>query len=259
VIEKEIGLSYLIVVWNLKDNKEVSNFSSERIRQYFYGKGSKAGYILLKDCYVNLDNGLRNHFYESCFNEIGYEFPKTSGYMITKDEDFIVHKYCLYTKETLVEVASLDEYLDPDNPKMITKRNINLERIRFQIDTNTALHFFALDYDTLGLILDFMEDNYPGYLNAILMKNKRGKSPLDMAIDGLSPKNTELMLKKLLRFADQSLSHLFFGRFNELLKMNIKAFNLYLDSCFFQTIQMKTTKNLQFKSAEDPLLVSHNC
>ena len=90
------------------------------------------------------------------------------------------------------------------------------------------------------------------------MKNNRGKSPLDITLDNESPKNTELLLRKLALFSDSSLSVLFYDRFSELLAMNLTAFHEYLDSCFFQTVQMRNIKYLKLKNNSDPLLLSHS-
>lgn len=103
-----------------------------------------------------------------------------------------------------------------------------------------------------------MEYNRPEYLTGILMKNNNGKSPLDITLDNESPKNTELLLRKLALFRDSSLSVLFYNRFNELLAMNILAFHEYLDSWFFQTVQMKQIKYLKLKKDDDPWLVAHS-
>ena len=138
------------------------------------------------------------------------------------------------------------------------KKTLTLKRIRFQIDGNTSLHYYALEYDTLSLILEYMESHRPEYLTAILMKNNKGKSPLDITLDNESPKNTELLLRKLKLFMSSSLSILFYNRFNELLAMNITAFHEYLDSCFFQTVQMKATKYLKLRKSKDPWLVPHS-
>ena len=73
-----------------------------------------------------------------------------------------------------------------------------------------------------------------------------------------SPRNTELLLRKLCLFQTSSFSNLFYDRFNELLSMNIAAFHEYLDSWFFQTIQMKATKYLKLKNDKDPWLVTHS-
>jgi len=117
---------------------------------------------------------------------------------------------------------------------------------------------YALEYKTLSLILDYMEYHRPEYLTAILMKNNKNKSPLDITLDNESPKNTELFLRKLTLFRDSSLSILFYDRFSELLAMNITAFHEYLDSCFFQTIQMKATQYLKLRSQKDPWMVPHS-
>ena len=49
------------------------------------------------------------------------------------------------------------------------------------------------------------------------MKNRKGKSSLDIALDNESSKNAELLLRKLVLFKDASLSHLLYDRFVELL------------------------------------------
>ncbi|CAI2364011.1 unnamed protein product [Moneuplotes crassus] len=244
---------YITVVWNLKENIEQYNFSSTECPCYFFGKNSRFGYIWCSEYYVNLDLGLKNFYFEHYY----YGASSSKGYLINKKEDLFLSSSVLITKETIVEVNSLDGYLQ--NGPNITKNNINLERIRFQVDNNTMIHYFALEYDTLTLILDYMEQHKAGYLTAILMPNKNGKSALDITIEKESPKNTEALLIKILQFNDQKLSHLFADKFSQLVKMNIKAFNQYLNSCFFQTIQMKSIDNLQFKDKSDPVLVGHNC
>ena len=62
------------------------------------------------------------------------------------------------------------------------------------------------------------------------MKNNEGKSPIDIALDNESPRNVELLLRKLTLFENGKFSSLFSDRFNELLNMNLKAFNEYLNS-----------------------------
>lgn len=245
----------MLLVWDIEKNREVSNFSTDKTWYYMYGHNSQAGYILNGDTYVNLDKGLINYFFEYEFYNSGF-YDQRAGYKINKDEDLVLEYGNIITKETMIEVSATDDLIDETT--IITPENINLERIRFQVDGNTSLHLFALDYNTLSLILNYMEEHRPAYLTSILMKNNKGKSPLDITIDNESPKNTELLLLKLARFKDESLSKLFYDRFDELLGMDISAFHEYLDSCFYQTIQMKTTKYLKLKSDKDPWLVTHS-
>ena len=66
------------------------------------------------------------------------------------------------------------------------------------------------------------------------------------------------MLKKLALFKTECFSNLFSGKFIKLLEMNLVAFHIYLESCFFQTMQMKATKYLKLNSDKDPWLVTHS-
>jgi hypothetical protein len=219
--------SHLILVWNVNENKEKFNFSTNNDFQFINGPGSKAGFILNAETYVNLDTGLINYFFEYEFTSTAF-YEQVNGYRINRKQDLILEYGNVITKETLIEVLSLDEYILCETS--ITEVNINLERIRFQVDGNTSLHYFALEYETLKLILDYMEQHRQEYLTGILMKNNKGKSPLDITLDNESPKNTELLLRKLAIFRDKSLSGLFYDRFNELFAMDILAFHEYLDS-----------------------------
>ncbi len=65
---------------------------------------------------------------------------------------------------------------------------------------------FALNPDMLTIILEFLSENHPTYMTAILMKNHFGISPLEIAIENESKRTTEIMLRKLIYFKDIPLS-----------------------------------------------------
>mmetsp|Transcript_42029 Transcript_42029/g.48730 ORF Transcript_42029/g.48730 Transcript_42029/m.48730 type:complete len:83 (+) Transcript_42029:3424-3672(+) len=73
-------------------------------------------------------------------------------------------------KENFVSTVYLDDYLN-ENEKL-SETTISLEKVHFQIDKCTLIHYYALDYDNLSIILDFYEQNNPQYLLAILISNK---------------------------------------------------------------------------------------
>lgn len=79
-----------------------------------------------------------------------------------------------------------------------------------------------------------------------------------MTIDNESPKNTELLLKKLTLFQDECYSHLFSHKFETLMKMNLRSFHDFLESCYFQTMQMKTIKYLKLNNKNLPWSVPHS-
>jgi hypothetical protein len=246
---------YLLLVWNIEENREVSNFSTSKNWSFINGSNNKAGFIMNGSAYVNLDRGVVNYFFEYEFTNNGF-YEQTGGYKINEREDVVLEYGNLITKETVAEVTALQELIRGE--VQISEETINIERIRFQVDGSTSIHLFALEYDTLTLILDYMQEHKPEYLTAILMKNKKNKSPLDITLDNESPKNTELLLRKLIQFKDENMSNLFFDRFNELLAMNITIFYDYLESCFFQTVQMKGIKYLKLKDNAYPLMIPHS-
>ena len=191
IVLKGSRSDYITIVWDLFSNKEVSNHSCKTFTTHINGSNSKAGYILCDDYYINLDIGLPNYFYEWKFVNINSRF--IGGYMMNTIEDWIIRSGKLYRKETMIELDTVDDYIG--GHFTLNKSNICLERIRFNLDANSAIHYFALDPEMLSLVLDYMEENMIGYLTAILLKNNKGKSPIDITIDNESPKWTELLLK----------------------------------------------------------------
>lgn len=65
------------------------------------------------------------------------------------------------------------------------------------------------------------------------------------------------MLKKLFQFGDMAFSRHIFHLFDQLFDMEISAFNEYLETCYFQTIQMKNVKHLDLKSKKPFLILTH--
>ena len=92
----------------------------------------------------------------------------------------------------------------------------------------------------------------------ILMKNKENLSPLDISIENDSPRCTELFIHYVTQLHEGSYSELIFRRFNQLLSMNIQSFYEYLESCFFQTLQMKNIKYLPLKNNRELWLGAHS-
>ena len=165
----------------------------------------------------------------------------------------------LLSKETLMEAESIDSLEHDEN---ISVDSISLNKVRFQAQGSTVLHYFALDAGKLKIILDYMEKHHPDYMMAILIKNDFGKSPMDIAIENEASRSVELFLRKLKYFESLSLSSLFYDRFPELFDLQLQSFNEYLESCFFQTLQMKSIKHLDLKNRykkEEVYLTHSNC
>ena len=191
VLENE---NYLILVWDIINNKEVSNYSCDSFKQHVNGKSSEAGYILCSKFYVNLDLGIENHFFEHDFSEFTPEYRISGGFKMNQSEDCILDYGNLIRKETMLELDIIKNYINNDQFKL-DKDNICLDRIKFNVDGNSVIHYFADNTESLRLVMDYMEEYKREYLLAILMKNKEEKSPIDLAIENESLLCIELMLK----------------------------------------------------------------
>ena len=67
VIALQKDCDYLLIVWNIEENREVYNFSTSKYWFFMNGPQSKAGFILNGDTYVNLDKGIVYYFFEYNF------------------------------------------------------------------------------------------------------------------------------------------------------------------------------------------------
>lgn len=122
-----------------------------------------------------------------------------------------------------------------------------MSQMMMQINGNTILHMYCIDFTPLQLMLEFMKNKRKNMLASILMKNNKGETPIDVALRFESPKTINLLLQGLAELKDGSYSRLMYEKFNRLLGMNLVSFHDYLDSCYFQTVQMKSYKFLKLK------------
>jgi hypothetical protein len=128
-----------------------------------------------------------------------------------------------------------------------------------QIDGNTILHLYAIDAVPLERMLEFIMDNKKNMLTSILMNNNKGETPIDVALRFESKKTVNLMFNALSELRDGSYSRLIYEKFNKLISMGLISFHEYLDSCYFQTIQMKSITFLKLKDLdfEDYTVLTH--
>eukprot|EP00117_Sycon_ciliatum_P032697 scpid36971/ scgid25299/ len=66
------------------------------------------------------------------------------------------------------------------------------------------------------------------------------------------------MLSALSHISEGNYSQHLVPKFPELLDMNLNSFLHYLESCTFQTVQMKNTKYLAMKEDEEVVMIGHS-
>ena len=255
IVQLSSTTSNLILIWDVNLNQEYKNFSWNVVRSIILSKLSKTGILLMDNSYVNLDRGIINYYFNSDFDS--WYYSDSYGLRMNSTQNMLVSNGVIYWKESIFGCLNYLEVME-DKENAIKEKNLNFERIKHQIGGNTLVHEYALEFEPLSLILEYFEEYNSEYLRTILLENSKRKSPLILAIEGESPKNIELMLKKLALFKTDCYSSLFYDKFIDLLQMNLKAFHIYLESCFFQTMQMKATKYLKLNSDKDPWLVAHS-
>ena len=248
----------VLLIWDLKTNSEVINYSLETEFSYIGKPGNQYGIVLTSDFYINLDLGLINYYFDHGFSK----FPWTSqdqGYKMDKNETTILYKGKLLMKEMYSENEVLQSLLDGRTIYNERTENdkLSAHQMLIQIEGNTILHLYSVDFIPLSLMLSYMEKRKPNMLNSILMKNNKGQTPIDLAIKFESMKTINLLLLYLAKLKDASFSRLLQSKFNKLLSMNLISFHSYLDSCFFQTIQMKGIKFLDLKQDYEKQVFTH--
>ena len=197
---------HMFIVWDLENNKEIWNYSTEGDFRFVQGVSSETGYLLTTKAYVNLDNGIANQFFDYDFILSNREFKLATSWgfkvnskgnllYIIQIEDIILDCGNIILKSTYSKIASLSKCKE-DNSTIING-NFALPDINFQFEGNTVLHLFAHNEDALKIILEYYLQNKPEYLCSIVMKNHEGKTPLDIAIEDDNLKCTNLLLTYL--------------------------------------------------------------
>lgn len=154
--------------------------------------------------------------------------------------------------------------------KSITKLQAHLEEkikfvegkfdeddLGFIVDNNTVLHLYALNEENLEPIVNYLIENKPEYLIGIMIKNNQDKTPLDIAYENENTRTLRLMFKGLEALKQDHASKRLYEVFPALILSGSKTFQDYLNTCFFQTIQMKSMQYLSMKSSQDEIITSH--
>ena len=114
------------------------------------------------------------------------------------------------------------------------------------------------DYDKLKAVLDIFETT-PLYYIMLVLENSQGKSPLQLAIDNNSARIIEMMLNCLLKLGHFSLSRKIFTNFSTLFKMNLRSFEKYLNTCYFETEQMRSINKLDLPESQGTIREHFAC
>lgn len=245
----------IFLVWSLDANIEVKNFSTSGFTKLIYGSGSKTGYIFNKVedkiRYTNLDNGLPNAFFDF---HIELEYANYfTGKKISYNEDILLDNGTLINKSKFLHINTISKILG--DPEYFSWERFSLDWLSFQIEGNTIFHMFWLDSEKLEPLLELFLLKNNSLLSSILMKNYQGYSPFGISLERDSRKTTDLFLRILSSLPEGSYSGQLYQYIPDLIFKNSKAFHVYLDSCFFQTIQMKNTMYLSLKSDTDKLVI----
>ena len=237
----KLGNSNTVIVWDVDNDCEHSNFSSraeDKFTDYFTGKDSKYGYLWYDTYIVDLDLWIPNPFIKK---KTGIEpYLWNQGMRINTNEDVILTKGTIYTP-----IWHKDIYYNKNR----SIDNLDLQKVIYYIDKKSALYDYLDDFDNLSKVLALFEHDTI-YYSMIVLENKDNKTPLDIAIENNSAKVIELMLNMLIKIEHFSYSSLLYKKFGVMFRMNLKAFEKYLNTCYFVTYQMKWITKISLKADE---------
>jgi len=107
--------------------------------------------------------------------------------------------------------------------------NLDIQKVMYYMDKRSVAFDCLDDDEKLKQVLELFESQ-PLFYSMLLLEDNDGITPLDYAIDNNSSKIIELILTYLLKLERFTLSKVFYKKFPILFKMNLKAFDKYLNS-----------------------------
>ena len=246
----KLGESMTIVVWDLEKNYEHTNFSSRQddtFKDFFTGTNSKLGIVSFDKYIVDLDNGIPNPFMNKKYSINQKNW--TQGCRINSDEDMILSLGTIITP-----LCHKDIYYS----KYKSLDNLDYQKIVYYLNKNSVAFDYLDDHEKLNKILDVFK-NQPIYYSMLILENHQGKTALDIAIENNSAKIIEIILNSLLCLDHFSLSKMIYRKFSVLFQMNLKAFEKYLNTCFFETQQMASITKAKLGKDEDTIRENYTC
>jgi len=190
---------------------------------------SEMGYLMFNNYYVNIDNMVPSPFIQAKHNDLNISYWNM-GRRMGLSENCVIIK-----GNILTSYSYLDIYL---RSTLVAKAPNSIQECKYFINRNSVITDHDTDYEQLKVILEMLKQD-PIYLTAIVLPDMKGESPMMKAINKNAPKTVELYLKYLVELPDFKLSKSFSHKFDNLFEMGIIGFKDYLDSCYFQTGQMK--------------------
>ena len=160
------------------------------------------------------------------------------------------------TKMNFLDVDLLENLLkDPDS---LDESSITTQHGGFQIRGNSIFHMYSLNADKLSLLIKYFTETNIQVLKAIMVKNLEGKTPLDIAISQDNQKTMDLMLKAISNFKELIYSRQFYKDIPKLISKGQSSFLGYLETCTFQTVQMKNMEFLHLPNQNSKVLTTHS-
>ena len=126
--------------------------------------------------------------------------------------------------------------------------------MKFIVDNNTVLHLYARNENALAPIVNYLVEKAPKYLCGIMIVNNNGQTPLEIAYQSKNSNTIRILLLALAELGQDHCSKRFYDKFPEMIMKGMRSFQAYLETCSFQTIQMKNMQYLSMKDESDVVL-----
>lgn len=247
----KLGECFTIVVWDLEKDVENSNFSSRSkdvFIDYITGKKSKLGLACFNEYIVDLDNGIPNPFMSKKSSAIKNAWCQ--GMRINSSEDMLLSLGTIVTP-----LCHKDIYFYKNK----NLDNMDIKKMVYYLDKHSVAFDYLDDHEKLTKVLSLFESN-PLFYSMLILEDSNHKTPLDYAIENNAAKIIEVILNSLIKLDHFSLSKMIYKKFSILfVNMNLKAFEKYLNTCFFVTQQMASITKVRLKDGDATIREAYSC
>ncbi|CDW91232.1 wd-40 repeat protein [Stylonychia lemnae] len=233
------------IIYDFQNDIEVDSYDISAQAETFFDQNGHAyfldqDYVIMSQINAKI---LSYQLIESSFEKQYLYFGLDKGHRVCPmTKNFILIRNYLAIGQSYLSLMMILE----EKGYELNDSNFSIEIANYISKQECELHTYAADYTNINYILQKYDETDQRLFQQLLIVNQFGKTPLHIALENNDHKSVSIILKYLAK-VDASNTKNFKDIFCKLLEY--KQFQLYLDSCFFQTLQMKMIHTLNIRAS----------